>query len=238
MSQQTAHFYVQVFRRFARWMVEKGYAKKEPKVSTIGASRNYGRAFELDEFEKLLQAAKEGPVSYGLSGYERYLVYLLAVETGLRRGELRSLTPVSFDFKENAVFVKGEDTKNSDEALQFFTAQTGRLLQEYIRGKMLNARLFNLPDHTAEMIQIDCQGARVEIENHKGTLTFHSLRHTTGSYLAAKGVHPKAIQEVMRHKDINLSMMRYTHLLAGQKRAAINRMPRFAIEKRRQEKSA
>ena len=44
---------------------------------------------------------------------------------------------------------------------------------------------------------------------------FHALRHTTGSWLAANGVRPKVIQEIMRHGDINLTMTRYGHTLRG-----------------------
>jgi len=44
---------------------------------------------------------------------------------------------------------------------------------------------------------------------------FHALRHTTGSWLAANGVHPKVAQAIMRHSDINLTMSRYTHTLKG-----------------------
>jgi len=238
MSQQTMHFYIQAFRRFTRWMVEKGYARKAPKISSVGVSKNYGRAFELDEFEKLLQTAKDGPVSFGMTGYERFLVYLFAMNTGLRRGELRSLTPASFDFKNNLVFVKGEDTKNGDEAVQFFTPETSELLQEYVFGKMPNVRLFNLPDHTAKMIKADCKEAGIEIDNNKGKLTFHSLRHTCGSYLASKNVHPKKIQKIMRHKDINLTMTRYTHLLRGEEQAAVNCLPRFVDRKEHRGKSA
>jgi len=39
---------------------------------------------------------------------------------------------------------------------------------------------------------------------------FHALRHTTGSWLAAAGVHPKVAQAVMRHRDINLTMGKST----------------------------
>jgi len=40
---------------------------------------------------------------------------------------------------------------------------------------------------------------------------FHSLRHSTGSLLAAAGVHPKVAQSIMMHSSINLTMSRYTH---------------------------
>ena len=58
-------------------------------------------------------------------------------------------------------------------------------------------------------------------------LNFHSLRHTCGTFLAAKGVHPKVIQEIMRHKDINLTMSLYTHTLKGQVAAALSKLPKF-----------
>lgn len=50
------------------------------------------------------------------------------------------------------------------------------------------------------------------------------LRHTTGSLLAA-GVHPKVIQSIMRHSDINLTMSRYTHILRGQESEAVAKLP-------------
>jgi len=58
---------------------------------------------------------------------------------------------------------------------------------------------------------------------------FHSLRHTTGSLLAASGVHPKIAQSLMRHSDINLTMPRYTHTLTGQEAKAIESLPDLSL---------
>jgi hypothetical protein len=58
---------------------------------------------------------------------------------------------------------------------------------------------------------------------------FHSLRHTTGSLLAASGVHPKVAQSIMRHSDINLTMSRYSHVLRGQESEAIAGLPDFSL---------
>ena len=163
---------------------------------------------------------------------KRYLLYLLACETGLRRGELRSLTVASVDLKGLRIFVKGGidgATKNKDEATQYITPETGELLREYIKGKMPNVPLFPTIHHrSARMVKADCEAAGIEAENHKGKLTFHSLRHTCGSYLLAHGVHPKEVQEIMLHKDYGLTMNRYGHSLDGYKREAVNKLPRFA----------
>lgn len=240
MSQQTAHFYAQAFKRFVKWMFDTGFIDRPPKIRSVSVDRNYGRPFELDEFVKLLEAARTGPQRYGLTGYQRYLLYLLAVETGLRRGELRSLTVASVDLKGACVFVKGGPdgaTKNKDGAHQYFTVETGVLFKEYIKGKMPGVQLFPIHHRSGRMVQEDCKAAGIEAENHKGKLTFHSLRHTCGSYLLAHGVHPKEVQEIMRHKDYGLTMNRYGHSLDGYKRKAVNKLPRFA-KKDARDKSA
>jgi len=229
---QTKSHYVQAYRQFAKWMVRQGYADNAPEINSISVPVRFERAFELDEFQNLLQSSFSGPLRYGLTGYQRYLLYRLAVETGLRRGELRSLTPAAFDFKNNTVFVKGENTKNGDDVLQNISAELSTVLQEYVTGKMPHTQLFNIRNKSAEMVQNDCEAAGIEVENNKGKIKFHSLRHTCGTFLAANGTHPKVIQEIMRHKNINLTMSRYTHTLRGQKAAAVNKMPKFNIRKK------
>jgi integrase len=56
---------------------------------------------------------------------------------------------------------------------------------------------------------------------------FHSLRHTTGSLLAASGVHPKTAQAIMRHSTIGLTMDRHTHSLRHAERDAVAALPHF-----------
>ncbi len=58
---------------------------------------------------------------------------------------------------------------------------------------------------------------------------FHSLRHTTGSFLAAAGVHPKVAQEILRHSRIELTMGIYTHTLHGQQSEAVAKLPDLSL---------
>jgi len=221
LEKQTASFYVKAFRQFCHWMVNTGRATNIPKIQSIKVPRKFERAFEFDEFDKLLSTAQSGPIRFGMTGDERYLVYRIAVETGLRRRELNSITPNSIDFKNFKILVKGENTKNGDDAEQNISPETAALLKEHIKGKKPDVKLFNIPDKSAKMIQADCQAAGIKVENNRGKLKFHSLRHTCGTFLADKGLHPKIIQDIMRHADINLTMSRYTHTLRGRKAAAV-----------------
>ena len=74
------------------------------------------RALEIDELRRLLEVTKNGPTRFGMTGYERYLLYRLAAETGLRANELRSLKVCSFDFDKLTVSAAGAYTKNKREA--------------------------------------------------------------------------------------------------------------------------
>ena len=54
-------------------------------------------ALEVEEVCRLLNAMAGEPTQLGVTGSERAILYWLALDTGLRAGELRSLTRASFD---------------------------------------------------------------------------------------------------------------------------------------------
>jgi integrase len=52
-------------------------------------------------------------------------------------------------------------------------------------------------------------------------VTYHTTRHTFGSWLAMRGVPIKTIQELLGHKNISMTM-RYAHLTEDVKKEAVN----------------
>ena len=99
-----------------------------------------------------------------------------------------------------------------------------------------------LTKRTSDMLKADL--AATEVRDNRGEIVeeaipyidkggryaeFHSLRHTTGSLLAAAGTHPKVAQSIMRHSSIDLTMSRYTHVLRGQESEAIAGLPDFSL---------
>lgn len=53
-------------------------------------------------------------------------------------------------------------------------------------------------------------------------ITFHELRHTFLSMLAINGVHPKVMQELAEHADIQTTMNVYTHVNLDAKRQVVD----------------
>jgi integrase len=232
-SKKTRNDYQKSIKQFCRWMVSQRRASESPlehfdcvhvKAEDIKHKR---RALEPDEARRLLEAAAAGPESFGMSGPERSLLYRLAIETGLRANELRSLHVESFDFEQLTVKVESQDTKNRQEALLPLRADTAANLRQFFTGKLPGVKAFGgrykqLSDKTHLFIKADLEAAGIAYVDESGRYAdFHSLRHTCGTFLAAAGVHPKTAQTIMRHSDINLTMSRYTHTLTGQESQAV-----------------
>jgi integrase len=188
----------------------------------------------------MVEAAAAAPRRFGMAGHARALLYRLAIETGLRASELRSLTISSFDFDNCTVTVEAAYSKHRRRDILPLKPETTAELKAFLAGKMPGVNAFNMPnkDCTANMIKADLADAGSDYIDDAGRyVDFHSLRHTTGSLLAASGVHPKVAQSIMRHADINLTMSLYTHILKGQESAAVKSLPDFSLPSREKQQA-
>lgn len=236
MSRNTGNHYAIYFKGFATWLKRQGRITEIPVIESISFEQAQQRAFEYDEWSRLLEATKKAPTRFGLTGFQRYILYKLALDSGLRKEELANLTRTSFDFKCGTVFVPGKNTKNGKDALQKLTPGTRDLVQDYAKNKMPSTKLFIMPKRPEKMIREDCESAGIKTENYRGRIKFHTTRHTLATFLADKGVQPRVLQKIMRHADISTTMRYYTHLMSGSESAAIGKLQ--GIEKDTKEKSA
>ena len=166
------------------------------------------------------------------------MLYRLAVETGLRANELRTLKVSSFDFDDCTVVVEAAYSKHRRRDVLHLRHDTIIELRAFVAGKLPMVLAFDMPDKPAKMLKLDL--AATETKDAKGEVVieaipyidgagryadFYCLRHTMGTSLAAAGVHPKTAQSIMRHSTIELTMNKYTHTLAGQESDAVAMLP-------------
>jgi integrase len=240
LSAGTSNAYLQAVKQFRRWMVQDGRASESPlthlkRMNAKVDRRHERRALEPDEMRSLLATTIKGPKHFGMEGYERALLYKVAAETGLRANELRSLKVSSFVFEANTVNVRCSYTKNKNKAEISLRPDTAAALKNFFAGRLPDVRAFGgthkqLTSRTAAMLKADLVDAKIPYVDDYGLYAdFHALRHTTGSLLAASGVHPKVAQSIMRHGDINLTMSLYTHTLRGQESEAIRSLPNLSL---------
>jgi len=123
--------------------------------------RHDRRPLEPDQIRHLLEITKDGPKRFGMTGCERALLYRLAIETGLRAKELRSLKGASFDFNNLTVTAEIGYTKNKKVAILPLRKDTAAELQAYLSSKMPNIKAFDVPIKTADMLKEDLAAAGI-----------------------------------------------------------------------------
>lgn len=240
VSIQTANFYLQAVKQFCRWMVRERRATDDPLVGLSGQNvrldrRHDRRALTADECRRLIEAAATGPDRGGMPGPDRALAYQLALETGLRVREIRSLTRPSFEFDADPprLMVTAAYSKHRRDDTILLRTELAAKLQQAVTLKMPDSPVFRFPrskNARARMLQADLMAAGIPYHDQNGRYAdWHALRHTFITNLARAGVHPRVAQSLARHCTITLTMDRYTHVLHEQEVDALSRLPDLCI---------
>jgi len=236
LSIASSNHLLRAFKSFCAWLVRERRIGENPvrhlsKLNEATDRRHVRRTLDAEELRRLLAAAEAGPQRYGMSGRARAVLYTLAVETGLRASELRSLTAASFDFgHEPTVTVAAAYSKRRRDDVLPLRRWTADLLAAFTDGRLPTAPVFRMPDKSriADMLRADLAAAGIPYATDSGVFDFHGFRHQFITNLAAGGVHPKDAQTLARHSTITLTMDRYTHTSRGQLAAALHALPDLA----------
>jgi hypothetical protein len=187
-----------------------------------------------------------------LLGRERALIYKTLVLTGLRKGELESLTVAHLRLDDAVPYLtldaadeknrQGNDIALRDDLaadLRDWLADKLRRLQEEARqaGAPIPARLppdtrlFDVPSRLVMILNRDLRLAGIPKRDDRGrTLDVHALRHTFGTLLSKGGVAPRTAQAAMRHSDIRLTMNTYTDPALLDVRGALGALPALPLD--------
>jgi integrase len=239
MSARTSNHYLRAVKSFCAWMVRDGRAAESPvqfltSLNVASDRRRERRALTLDETRSLLAASRTGPVRNHMTGPERALVYRLALETGLRLSELRSLKRDSFDLAgaPRTVVVEAAYSKRRRRDSLILRPDLVALLRPHLLRVRSGEPAFHLPRRAAEMLARDLAAAGIKQaklgkDNRLSgpVVDFHALRHTFGTNLVEAGVHPKIAQALMRHSTIQLTMDIYSHVGREREAEALAKLP-------------
>jgi len=237
MSATTSNYYLAALKQFGKWMVQGRRSPSNPwghlQRSKVTSLKRVRRSASADELPKLLAAAYNGK-PFRLPGPDRAMLYVVAIQTGLRASELASLTVESFDLDRECpvVRVAAAYSKNRKEAVQPLPPSLADQLLPWLEGKRQNGieKVWpgSWPNKAAEMLRRDLGAAGIKFEDgQKRRLDFHSLRNTYISCLAQSGVHPKIAQALARHSRIGLTMDVYTHLDSDRLVEAVGQLPQL-----------
>ncbi len=232
---RSSNFYLQAIKQFCRWLVADRRIADNPieylKGQTVIDERKR-RALTLDETSRLLDATLKGPKHHSLTAKARYMLYLTALNTGLRASELASLTWQSLDLNtiEPTITVMAGYTKNRKEALLPLREDVAGLLKQWQDDSRFEPTDkvfagFN-PQKGAAILRQDLKAAKIPYQDEAGRVAdFHALRHSFITNVVKSGATVKESQVLARHSKVELTLGVYTHIGISDERRALDKMP-------------
>jgi integrase len=156
-------------------------------------------------------------------------IVLLALNTGLRKGEIFRLRWTDVDLMQAQLCVRGEGDTRDDSSKTMQTryvplnAEALRVLRAWRTGTTGDGYVF--PGRASGEPLDDVKKAWLPVVKAAklANFTFHDLRHTFASNLVMAGEHLNTVRELLGHSDIKMTM-RYAHLAPEHKAAAVAKL--------------
>ena len=232
---RTYNQYLQAMGTFCNWCVATKRLLMNPMlgVETLNTAvdvRHGRRALSADEVSKLIASARSSGISIQrFTGEQRARIYLMAYLTGLRRKELGSLTPRSFnlDATPPTLTVAALASKHRQEDVLPLHPELVAMLSQWLKGLQPGDKLFPRLGQrkTHVMVRKDLERVGIPYENEEGIADFHaSGRHTYITELLRNGASLPEAKELARHSDIKTTM-KYTHIGINDQARAISALP-------------
>jgi len=232
---RTHNHYVPAIDSFCRWLVAKRRLPSNPlvglpRLNAEADVRHQRRALTAEEVVKLIESAQTSGVDVQAYSPElRARVYIVAYFTGLRRKELGSLTPRSFDLEaeQPTATVEAACSKHRKKDVLPLHPELVGVLREWFAGLSADEPIFPklARKKTWLMVKKDLERVGIPYRTREGVADFHAAgRHTYVTSLLRNGVSVTEAKELARHGDIRMTM-RYTHHGLQEQAKALGSLP-------------
>jgi len=197
ISRPTLNKDIRNLKTFVNWCKKKRYINND-----IGLR-------ELKEDERPVKSLNDVQIRKLLVAAEPYVAMkvriLLALGTGLRRGDIDSLKISDIDFEKNSISTTSRKTKKSMASRPVSPEVMAELSKYVCSLDVGQEKLFHTKFNHRKWRKI-CKNAGV------GDLKFHDLRKTFCSLLAQNGVSTAVTQRLLEHSSPYLTNKVYTNV--------------------------
>src|SRR5262245_10923785 len=196
---QTVNHYIRAIRGFFRWLVRAKRIGSNPLetltlLNTQTDVRRGRRELSAEELRNLFAVTKASERSFrGLTGEDRYHLYLTAATTGFRASAFASLTRTDLNLAADGatVTLAARFNKSRKPKVQPLPADVAEELKAYLKAKSKGQPVWGgtwARDHRgAEMIRGDLEAAGIAYSrSEEHTSELQSLRHLVCRLLLEK----------------------------------------------------
>ena len=235
IGNRTYNHYVQAIDAFCNWMVATKRINVNPLTGLARLNnevdvRHRRRALTPEEFGKLVDSARMSGISIQCyDGETRARIYTVSYMTGLRRSEIASLTPDSFDLasEQATVTVEAVSSKHRRRDVLPLHPKLVVMLREWLAGLKPSQVIFPKlgQRRTWLMVKLDLERVGIAYKTKEGIADFHAAgRHTHITELLRNGASLPEAKELARHTDIKMTM-KYTHIGISDQARALGQLP-------------
>ncbi|MGM0578959.1 MAG: tyrosine-type recombinase/integrase [Myxococcota bacterium] len=189
---------------------EWGWLDSNPmlKVRKPKEPRGRVRFLEDDERDRLLEACRASDNAH------LYPVVVLALSTGMRKGEILGLRWRDVDLERGRIVL--HETKNGERRVVPLAGKPREVIREHAKVRALDTDLVFPGRHPRgggppKLATIRGPWLKAMEAAAVDDFRFHDLRHSAASYLAMNGATPSEIAAVLGHKTLQM-VKRYAHL--------------------------
>jgi integrase len=187
-------------------------------------------ALTEEEITRLLSYCLHAPSlmrATPMTGPQRRMMYLIVLETGLRRSEVCSLTHENLRLTDDRphIYLPASAAKNRREAHLPVRETIACELLGWSQLQCPDVPFFDVPAvWAARLVRRDIHAAGIEIDPARGRMDFHALRHTFITRMVRQNAPPTVVQRLARHSDVRLTLQTYTHLQDEELRGWLDRL--------------
>ncbi len=234
-TEQVNH-YTRAAKGFTRWLTRTRRMGANPfdTLTLVNAAvdvRHARRELTADELRRLFDATRARGRSFrGLTGPDRYMLYLTAAGTGFRAGAMANLTPADFDTEAATVTLPARFNKSRKLKVQPLPSGVAVALDANLTGKPAGEHVWcgTWRGKAAEMLRADLEAAGIAyaVEGRDGPehADFHALRHAYPTMFGRAGVDLRTAQELAGHSTPTLTA-RYSPVRLRDLTGAVGKLP-------------
>ena len=214
VSKSTVNRQMSLLRGMFNKAVAWGKVQDNPMKSIQFFSEPEGRLrfLEKEEAQKLI-----GNCDNNLRS-----IVVVALNTGMRRGEILNLQWQDVDYKRNIITLM--ETKNGKQRKIPMNLKVKSALEGLIKHP--KSPYVFCYDNGKRIQDIRKTFSTALRKSGINNFHFHDLRHTFASQLVMAGVDLNTVRELLGHKDISMTL-RYSHLAPSHKQRAVDVLVEF-----------
>jgi integrase len=187
---------------------------------------------DRERFNAWRIARHKAPLPLRTQEYVDHLrpIVLLALNTGLRRGELLALMWKDVNMKTKWITVAGQTSKNNQTRRVPLNAEAAAILEGWNRqskGSLTGSYVF-AGSKGKRMTAITTAWRSLRRMARLRNFHFHDLRHHFASRLVQSGVDLNSVRELLGHSDIKM-VLRYAHLAPEGLAKAVEKIARTDV---------